>query len=225
MRRTTGTAIRLACAAVLTALMLSGCAGGDGDDGRIGSFGTGYGSNGARLFELDDVNRPEGRGGADRAKGPGNGRAAEAGSRSRMFGSEDEFNGSRDGGGAGWFGAGTFSGRMNDSDKLDDTRSFRVGNGYDGITSDGAGTSDPRGAAVRTGYGGGIALQLGGIRITDGDAPSARDAGDGGRVLRVTSPAARKALERLSRSLASGQLSAKAEDIANDLRIVLKDAR
>jgi len=44
-------------------------------------------------------------------------------------------------------------------------------------------------------------------------------------VLRVTSPVARKALERLSRSLASGQLSARADVIANDLRIVLKDAR
>jgi len=221
--------MRLACASILTALVLSGCAGGgNGYDDRIGAYGTGYGSNGNRLFERDDEDRPARRGDAghaDRGKEMNKTQTAENGGRSGMFGTEDEFNGSRDGGGAGWFGAGTFSGRMKDSDKLDDTRNFRIGNGYDGITSDGAGTSDPKGAPVRTGNGGGVELQLGGIRITSGDSASAREAGDGSRVLRVTSPVARKALERLSRSLASGQLSARADVIANDLRIVLKDAR
>jgi len=200
--------IRLVCASVATALVLSGCAGdGNGGGDRTGAFGTGYGSNGARLFERDDVNRPKGlrgAGDAGRVNGPDRGQTAGKGARGGMFGSEDEWNGSRDGGGAGWFGAGTFTGRLKDSDKLDDTRSFRIGNGYDGITSDGAGTSDPKGAPVRTGGGGGAPLQLGGIRITSGYAASANSAGeteDGSRVLRVTSPAARRALERLSRSL------------------------
>jgi len=230
--------IGIICASVLTSLALSGCAGAGGaDDDRIGAFGTGYGSNGARLFERDDDHRPRGNGGAGGAgrrtgvaDGPDMMRMpGEDGRRSGMFGSEDEGNGSRDGGGAGRFGVGTFSGRLTDGDKLDATRSFRVGNGYDGITSDGAGSSDPKGKSDVSALepGGAIALQLGGIRIADGSAASAAESagGDGGRVLRVTSPAARAALKRLSRSLSSGGLASKADQIASDLRIVLKNAR
>lgn len=225
--------IRLACASIAMALALSGCAGDGGNGGdRTGAFGTGYGSNGTRLFERDDVNRPKGaRDAVDagRANVPDKGRSGGR-ERSGMFGSEDKLNGSRDGGGAGWFGLGTFSGRKKDSDKSDATRSFRVGNGYDGITPDGAGTSDPEGAPVRAGAGDLSALRLGGVWIADGNAASASGAaggktGDGSRVLRVSSPVARRALGRLIRNLSSGHLSARADAIARDLRIVLKDAR
>jgi len=117
--------MRLACASILTALVLSGCAGGgNGYDDRIGAYGTGYGSNGNRLFERDDEDRPARRGDAghaDRGKEMNKTQTAENGGRSGMFGTEDEFNGSRDGGGAGWFGAGTFSGRTATSSMIPET--------------------------------------------------------------------------------------------------------
>lgn len=243
----------LACAIGLSALALAGCGGSGADDadnvnnangigmktGRqytrndngngIGSFGTGYGSNGTRLFERDDDVRLNGRNG------------------SGMFGSEDEANGSRDGGGAGWFGTGKFTGLMNDSDKSDATRGQRIGNGFDGIRSDGAGTSDPRGAvngrAARSAAShdrtmlvlGNVMIvgAAGGAETGAGAAGQAGIAGNtagqrnvaGQRVLRVTNPAALKALQRLNRSLQSGQLAKQAEEIADDLRMVLKNAR
>ena len=216
--------IGLVCAALLPALALTGCAGGGDGGDRIGSFGTGYGSNGTRLFERDEPVRPPGSGAGvagrpegESVKAKGSERTAGEGGRSGMFGSEDEANGSRDGGGAGWFGTGVFTGR-----KQELGEGSRVGNGYDGITSDGAGSSDPRGARTAAG---GTMLRLGGVLVADGGAGAADNAGDGERMLRVTSPAARAALERLSRNLSGGPLSAKADEIARDLRIVLKNAR
>ena len=230
VRRVRRIGMGLVCAMLLSALALSGCSGFGGKDGddRTGAFGTGYGSNGARLFERDEPVRPRGSGAdANRAGESKDGSAVREngkGGRSGMFGSEDEANGSRDGGGAGWFGTGVFTGRKQE---LGEGR--RIGNGYDGITPDGAGTSDPKGAPVPAREAGGaVVLRLGGIRITDGKAgpaEAAGEAGEGGRVLRVTSPVARAALARLNRTLSSGRLSARADEIARDLRIVLRDAR
>jgi hypothetical protein len=202
--------IRFACASILTALALSGCAGGDGNvggDDRIGAFGTGYGSNGTRLLERDARDRIPGSE-AERADRSGKAPAAGVDRRDERFGAG--VSGGRPKTGAGDGGAG----------------SVGVGNGYDGITPDGAGTSDPEGAAERgRNEGGGTALRIGGIEIRYGYAASAGEAAAGGRVLRVASPAAREALERLIRSLESGPPSARADEIARDLRIVLKDAR
>ena len=202
--------IRLVCASVLTALALSGCAGGaNGDDDRIGAFGTGYGSNGTRLFERDGRDdRPPGSGAYDARRAGG----ADSGFKGTSMPGVRE----RSAGGSGAGGS--------DAGGQDAGRSKPVGNGYDGITPDGAGSSDPRGAdgSARADRAvGGTVLQLGGIRITDADA----ETGEGARTLRVTTPAARKALERLSRNLRSGRPSDKADEITRDLRIVLKSAR
>jgi hypothetical protein len=215
-------AIGLACASVMASLTLSGCAGGGGNgDDRIGAFGTGYGSNGTRLLERDGRDRlsagatdEAGSTGGEQAKDKAGGLVRRGGMKRVMNGPDGvkEADGGRS---VGRIESG-LSGRL----RAGDGSGFPVGNGYDGITPDGAGTSDPKGAAAE-GRGGGIALQLGGIRITD----TGGIAGDGARVLRVTSPAARRALARLSRNLQSGRPSDRADEIARDLRIVLKDAR
>lgn len=205
--------IRLACASVLTALALSGCAGGGnaGGDDRIGAFGTGYGSNGTRLFERDARDRIPG---SEAARADRSGKAPSAGDDRRSE----------------WFGADASGGRPKAGARNGDTGSVGIGNGYDGITPDGAGTSDPKGDPAGANIpgrhaNGGAALRIGGIEIRYGNAASAVEAGADGRVLRVTSPAAREALERLIRDLKSGSPSARADEIARDLRIVLKDAR
>ena len=199
--------IGLVCA--LTALALSGCAGGGANGG---DQVTKYGSNGTRLLERDHDSARDWLPGTDDA-----GRILPGERRSGVSRGGAGASGERPDGGR--VGTGARDGGQATGHR-DAGRDGFIGNGYDGITPDGAGTSDPKRAAAESAAGG-VSLQIGGIRITDAEGES----GDGARVLRVTSPAARKALVRLNRNLASGRPSDRADEIAKDLLIVLKDAR
>lgn len=216
MNRIRRIAIGVACAAALTTLALTGCAGGGNDGDRIGAFGTGYGSNGTRLLERDDDGRPS-AGAPEEAGRIGGPATDEVGGYGRRGAKGGFAGGVKEEGGpsAGRIEPGLSGERLRSGSRS----GVPVGNGYDGITPDGKGTSDPKGAAAENS--GGVALQLGGLRIADADAMT----GDGARVLRVTSPAARQALSRLSRNLQSGRPWDRADEIARDLRIVLRDAR